>query len=130
MGPPSSRSSAFPCGMPSITSKRTTSPRPFKAQRWASVPPIIPAPMSAIFFRDMGLLKQKTGPGCKPGAFGSSALEPPARQPELDRVERLGADGLGAAVRARHDPAGVLEPVHLERAGDGVDDPEVLHPLA
>src|SRR2546425_11166292 len=51
MGPPSSRSSAFPCGRPSITSKRTTSPRPLSAQRCASVPPIIPAPMSAIFLR-------------------------------------------------------------------------------
>src|SRR5205809_2741360 len=56
MGPPSSRSSAFPCGSPSITSKRTTSPRPFKAQRCASVPPIMPAPISAIFLRGMGLL--------------------------------------------------------------------------
>src|SRR5437870_8769258 len=53
MGPPSSRSSAFPCGRPSITSKRTTSPRPFSAARCASVPPIIPAPMSAIFLRAM-----------------------------------------------------------------------------
>src|SRR5262245_38387828 len=33
-----------------MTSKSTTSPRPLSAQRCASVPPIIPAPTSAIFF--------------------------------------------------------------------------------
>src|SRR4026209_2231667 len=47
-------SSAFPCGMPSTTSNSATSPRPFSAHRCASVPPIIPAPMSAIFLRAMG----------------------------------------------------------------------------
>src|SRR5881397_1827642 len=124
MGPPSSRSSAFPCGRPSITSKRTTSPRPLSAQRCANVPPIIPAPTSAIFLRGMGLLKQKFRAGRKPGG-ASSGLEPPAREPKLDLVERLDADGLRAAVRARHDPARVLQPVDLERARDGIDEPEV-----
>src|SRR5262245_39392751 len=66
MGPPSTRSSAFPCGMPSMTSKSATSPSPFSAQRCASVPPIIPAPMSAIFFRAMGASQTENRRGTQP----------------------------------------------------------------
>src|SRR5882762_2857709 len=47
------RSSAFPCGSPSTTSYSTTSPRCFSAQRCARVPPMLPAPISAILFRPM-----------------------------------------------------------------------------
>src|SRR4051812_16090196 len=47
-------SSPLPWGIPSAMSKRTTSPSSFKPMRWASVPPICPAPTSAIFFRAMG----------------------------------------------------------------------------
>ena len=39
-------SSDLPCGMPSAMSKRTTSPSSFRPARWASVPPIMPAPIS------------------------------------------------------------------------------------
>src|SRR5512132_440070 len=49
-GPACERSSAFPCGKPSITSNNTTSPNPLSKQRWAMDPPILPAPISAIFF--------------------------------------------------------------------------------
>src|SRR5262245_30645877 len=125
MGPPSRRSSALPCGIPSMTSKSTTSPRPFSAQRCASVPPIMPAPMSAIFFRGMWLLKSKTVPGCKP-----SRLEPQARETDIDRVERLDPDDVFSGVRRGDDPALILEPVDLERAGERIDDPEMSHPLA
>src|SRR3954451_16502339 len=44
----------LPCGTPSAMSKRITSPSSFRPARWASAPPICPAPMSAIFFRAMG----------------------------------------------------------------------------
>ena len=47
-------SSDLPAGMPSATSNRTTSPSSFRPMRWARVPPIIPAPMSAILVRAMG----------------------------------------------------------------------------
>src|SRR3712207_4557553 len=47
-------SSPLPCGTPSAMSNRTTSPSSFSPTRWASVPPICPAPTSAIFFRAMG----------------------------------------------------------------------------
>ena len=48
-GADSAMSSALPCGVPSAMSKSTTSPSSFSAARWASVPPICPAPISAIF---------------------------------------------------------------------------------
>src|SRR5262245_30351464 len=47
------RSSALPCGTPSTTSNSTTSPRSLRPARWASVPPIWPAPISAIRLRAM-----------------------------------------------------------------------------
>src|SRR3990172_5903269 len=50
-GPACERSSALPWGRPSITSNKTTSPKPLSKQRWAIEPPILPAPISAIFFR-------------------------------------------------------------------------------
>src|SRR3546814_8495966 len=41
------------CGTPSTTSNRTTSPSSFCAASSASVPPIFPAPIKAIFLRPM-----------------------------------------------------------------------------
>src|SRR5690606_9038346 len=46
-------SSALPCGTPSTTSNRITSPSSSRAAMWASVPPIMPEPMRAIFARAM-----------------------------------------------------------------------------
>jgi hypothetical protein len=40
---------------PSAMSNRTMSPSSFFAARWARVPPIMPAPIRAIFLRAMGL---------------------------------------------------------------------------
>src|SRR4051812_3642014 len=44
-------SSALPCGMPSTTSNSTISPNSLRPARRASVPPIWPAPISAILLR-------------------------------------------------------------------------------
>src|SRR5256886_487248 len=46
-------SSALPCGIPSAMSNRTTSPSSLRPTRWASVPPIWPAPINAILGRAM-----------------------------------------------------------------------------
>src|SRR6202011_1900404 len=46
-------SSALPCGTPSTTSTRRMSPSSFSPARSASVPPICPAPISAILLRAM-----------------------------------------------------------------------------
>src|SRR5260370_42675690 len=48
-------SSALPCGTPSTTSNSTTSPSSFRPASKAKVPPIWPAPISAIFLRAMGM---------------------------------------------------------------------------
>ena len=65
IGPDSAMSSALPWGMPSAMSKSTTSPSSLSAARWASVPPICPAPISAIF----DLAMPVSPDGAKP-AFG------------------------------------------------------------
>src|SRR5690606_34738100 len=44
-------SRALPCGVPSAMSNRMTSPSASRAATWARVPPIIPAPIRAIFAR-------------------------------------------------------------------------------
>src|ERR1700761_9387350 len=46
-------SSALPCGTPSTTSTRRTSPSSLSPARSARVPPICPAPISAILLRAM-----------------------------------------------------------------------------
>src|ERR1051326_2396174 len=47
-------SSAFPCGTPSTMSNSTTSPNSLSPANRASVPPIWPAPTSAILLRAIG----------------------------------------------------------------------------
>jgi len=44
------RSSAFPWGIPSRISTKTTSPSSFSAAQWAAVAPTKPAPIIEIFF--------------------------------------------------------------------------------
>src|SRR5258705_664524 len=46
-----SRSSAFPCGTPSITSSKTTSANSFAAIQCAAVAPTLPEPTTVTFFR-------------------------------------------------------------------------------
>ena len=55
-------------------SNRTMSPSSRMAARWASVPPIIPAPISAIFLRAMAgfVLSVVPGPASGPGFGGRS----------------------------------------------------------
>src|SRR6201995_2898383 len=50
---PCTMSSALPCGTPSTTSTRRTSPSSLSPARRARVPPICPAPISAILLRAM-----------------------------------------------------------------------------
>src|SRR6478609_858289 len=61
MGMASSRSSAFPCGIPSATSIRTTSASSLAAIQCAAVAPTFPAPTMVTFLR-MSLLS------CSPSA--------------------------------------------------------------
>src|SRR5438093_192558 len=131
-----------------MTSKRTTSPRPLSAQRCARVPPIIPAPTSAIFFlaidspsplrlprvdierpwtrvtlRANGRCRISTKPVSVNRRRGApSGFEPPALGAELHGVEGLRPDDVRSRVGARHDPAAILEPVDLEGAQDRIDD--------
>ena len=51
MGPAWARSSALPCGIPSTTSTRTTSPSSFSTVYWATEAPTLPAPMTEILGR-------------------------------------------------------------------------------
>src|SRR5438093_10597770 len=70
------------------------------------------------------------GPAASQRRRASLRLEPPASDIELDRVEGLGPYPLAAAVGARDDPPIALEAIDLERAGEGIDDPEMRDPLA
>src|SRR2546423_5894383 len=51
MGPIWSMSSPLPCGTPSTTSTRTTSPSSFKARFTAQLAPTLPPPTTVIFLR-------------------------------------------------------------------------------
>ena len=48
-----------PAGTPSTMSNRTMSPSSFRPARWASVPPICPAPIKAILVRAMRAISLK-----------------------------------------------------------------------
>lgn len=50
IGDDSVMSSALPCGIPSLTSSKITSPSSLSAIIWARVPPMFPAPIKDIFF--------------------------------------------------------------------------------
>src|SRR5205085_10978076 len=54
------RSSALPCGTPSITSTSTTSPNSLLASQCAAVAPTLPAPTTVILFRLPIILLQKS----------------------------------------------------------------------
>src|SRR5262249_24578833 len=69
-------------------------------------------------------------------AFWSSARtvaalhRPEAGEPELDRVEGLGADHGVALERVDEDPSTGVEPVDLERPQERIHEPHVTDPLA
>jgi hypothetical protein len=60
--------------MPSAMSNRTMSPSSRMAAKWASVPPIIPAPMSAILFRAMKALSSAVAGAPRTGRHDLAAL--------------------------------------------------------
>src|SRR3954451_25375836 len=96
-------SSPLPCGTPSAMSKRTTSPSSFRPTRWASVPPICPAPISAILLRAIG----------RPDPFG----EGPRRGARLFRLR--GGPASGAPGPPRRPPSAplrrqLLQELHLD----------------
>src|SRR3954468_14764194 len=116
-------------------SKRTTSPNSFKPTRWASVPPICPAPTSAIFFRAMGsILAGRAAPhraGCAclsaPGTT-LQAKQPFSRDgspPKLSRLDKtfgVGQDRLGRLARRFQ----ILPRTHLDQPRDGSVEGEGL----
>src|SRR4051812_28951459 len=67
-----------------MMSNRTTSPSSFSATRWASVPPIWPAPTRAIFFRAMRAFSSMGNDTAGRGETerGLSRPAPPERQAE------------------------------------------------
>src|SRR5215470_2869992 len=82
-------SSAFPCGTPSTTSTSVTSPSSLSPARSARVPPICPAPISAILLRAMRTpFRVRAGAGARPRAdLGLQMLveERHRVQPQLGR---------------------------------------------
>src|SRR5712671_4594890 len=54
-----------------------------------------------------------------------SVATPPARDVELDRLERLDAQGLVAGVHRGDEPVHALAAVDLNRFRQRIDDPEV-----
>src|ERR1700758_3798463 len=65
MAEPWTMSSALPCGTPSTTSTRTMSPSSLSPARSAKVPPICPAPISAILLRAMPILSSAAPAGAQ-----------------------------------------------------------------
>src|SRR5437868_9821628 len=112
--------------MPSAMSNSTMSPISRVAARWASVPPIIPEPISAIFLRameflvspgaargrgDVGAALKPPGEGGQPKSPANASQKQPDRQPARavdgpphKREPRGGGDGLNPG-RSRPPPA-------------------------
>src|SRR5829696_4921183 len=103
-------SSPLPWGTPSMMSNRTTSPSSFRPMRWASVPPICPAPMSAILLRAIGERILGRGAAC---LAVSLDRESPALQAERAR-SRL------PRTRSRRARSGPVLPHRLGIASKGV----------
>src|SRR2546425_4293973 len=124
IGPPSRMSRAFPCGSPSITSKSTTSPRPLSAQRCASVPPIMPAPMSAIFFLAMTWSQTKKPGPAQARASGRSIL---LLRPTGEILE--GGHEVASVQSPLHETQGIAHQCLVEAAIRDEDGERVLHIL-
>src|SRR5206468_10522376 len=90
MEPAWARSSALPCGTPSMTSTSTTSPSSSSTAYWATVATTLPAPTTVI--------------------LGRAPILSPYR-PQLRHV----LDDRGADLRARH----FLGPLHHPRTVQG-----------
>src|SRR5439155_3840237 len=75
MGPAWSRSSALPCGIPSMTSTSTTSPSSFSTAYWATLAPTLPAPTTVILGRGYCVLRISALPSCIPIPFSARCLQ-------------------------------------------------------
>src|ERR1700730_3574905 len=98
-------SSALPCGTPSTTSTRRMSPSSFSPARSASVPPICPAPISAILLRAMPI----------PFVWGGGA------QSRADlRLQMLVEERHGVLPQLRRGTLAIARPVIGEEGVPGV----------
>src|SRR6266436_706097 len=113
-GPAWARSSALPCGMPSITSTSTTSPSSRSTVYWATEAPTWPAPTTVIFGRAMiGILSLSE----RLHAFDDGRAELRALhflRPFHEPGEVIGDDLLRERLLdARVDAIGRLRPPHV-----------------
>src|SRR5512140_820072 len=120
----SCRSRALPLATPSKRSTRTTSPSDRWPAKSASVPPICPAPMSAIFFRADIATPFLVVRALRRSRHVLHDLGPELRALDLDRVghslglhepgevigDAVAGDG---AVHALQDQVGRLGPAHV-----------------
>src|SRR5262249_50525424 len=109
------RSSALPWGMPSAMSNSTTSPSSLRPTRWASVPPIWPAPINAIFGRAMGkrpLGTLRMGGGGEPGGTAHSPF-------------RCRGSSHSRRIKERPSSVSFLQP-HVQVSGNSTQDLRVL----
>src|SRR5438046_2496836 len=120
MGEPCTMSSALPCGTPSTTSNITTSPSSLRPASKAKVPPIWPAPTSAILLRAMGMssswaegemarvLPRNRKGGKVPGRcsrlFGDRPLGLPT-VPDVDDFDNRTALAIGQHIGCNHQPS-------------------------
>src|SRR6267378_4209251 len=121
MGPAWARSSALPCGTPSMTSTSTTSPSSFSTAYWATVAPTLPAPTTVILGRANSV-----------SFISSSRTGRPGRHSVLRLALQLrhALDDGGAELRALHFLGAVHEPrevvgddLLLDRLLEAGDDP-------
>src|SRR5436309_1195328 len=111
IGPACDKSSAFPCGSPSMTSNMTTSPSPFNSDKWAIEPPMLPAPIKAIFLRAIVLPFPSLHIGDNRVAESRAANEFGAGHEPLEIISHgLGVDG---TLDAFDDEISSLRPVHI-----------------
>ena len=61
---------------------------------------------------------------------GIARLEPPALEPELDRVEGFGPHDVVAAVGGGDHPVTVGQPIDLQRASERIDEPQIPEAFA
>src|ERR1700677_2058670 len=100
-------SSALPAATPPNTSNRTTSPNSLRPMRWASVPPMLPAPMRAILlrairrsFRDAPVITQALAISYQ-GAGGREPMLGPGAALLADRIRPGKHDALQHERRQR-----------------------------
>src|SRR5262245_21848725 len=114
-------SSALPCGRPSTTSNSTTSASWRCAISCACTPPMLPPPMSEIFFFRFAISLNSSAHVLDDGSPELRALEqrPSVHQPVEIVGHALLRDGLGDAVL---DQAGNLAPAHVVEHHDTRQD--------